>query len=401
MSKEIGIQKVQKAVLDVSLDHCFYGGVLLKMDYEPDDTVERFSTDGKKIYFNPLFASTMTPYAIRFIIVHETLHVMLKHHLRKEWRDHEKYNMAADYVIHCLMAADGWKILDWVLYEPKFDNLTTEQVYKRLPDQPQTNGNGGTGTVSGDAPIDGTGKPINCPGEVRELKHEDGTALDDNEKAVESQEIDVAIAQAMNQARSKGEGTLSAAQQRFCKDILDSKVPWFTELRMYLETFARDDYNFSMPNRRYVSYGLYMPSLKSESMPDMVFYIDTSGSVSNQELTQYMSEVAAILQIFDVNIHVIFVDSAFKKHQEFNSKDYWSISEFQPEGGGGTNFKPGFKYVADKGIEPAVAVYLTDLDCHQFPEEEPGYPVIWVCTDPYYYNHNQPPFGKSILAELD
>lgn len=395
MSTDLGIKKVQKAALDISLDMPFFGGFLLKMEILPEPGIQTFATDGKVILFNPLFAAQLTPYGNRFALVHEVYHVMLKHHLREDkLYDHEKWNEAGDYVIHCLMKADGMAILDWVLYDPQFDNLTTEQVYKRLPDKPQTKGNGGSGTSSGEKPMSG-----GSIGEVRPLKNEDGSPLSDGDKAREGHEIDVQIAQAMNQAKAKGEGILSGAQARFCNDILDSKVPWLTELRMYLEEYARDDFNFSMPNRRYVSYGLYLPSLKSESMPDMIFYVDTSGSVSNKELQQYMSEVAAILQIFEVNIWVVYVDSSFKGAQEFNSREFWNIKEFKPQGGGGTNFEPGFKWVEEQGIEPAVAVYLTDLDCSQYPEE-PDYPVIWCCTEPVYFDR-EVPFGKKILVELD
>lgn len=393
--RENGIRKAARAVTDICLDLPFYGCFLLRMDVEPDDTCETAWTDGKKIGFSPNLFNQLTPSGCRFVVIHETMHVMLKHHLREGLREHGKWNSACDYVIHCLMHEDRIAILDWVLFDAKFLGMTSEQVYKLLPDQPKMNGTGGSGTSSGKAPEDVAGKGISGSiGEVRQQKNEDGSDMSSAEKAEAAREIDVAIAQAVNQARAAGKGTV--AQERFCKDILESKVGWETELRQYLEQFAKDDYNWSMPNRRFCSYGLYLPTLKSESMPDMAFLIDTSCSVSNKELQQFMSEVAAILQIFKVRIWVIYVDTKVHNPQEFNSDEFWNIEEFKPDGFGGTDFRPGFEWIEEQGIEPAVAVYLTDLDCNRFPDEEPDYPVIWCNTNAYNNNRKNLPFGRQI-----
>ena len=138
---------------------------------------------------------------------------------------------------------------------------------------------------------------------------------------------------------------MTGAQERFVKELLEPKVYWQDVLRQYFEQFARDDYNWAMPNRRYTSFGLYLPSLKSETMPDIVVYTDTSGSVSSDELNMFMSEIANMLTTFKVVIHVVYVDSEFAGHQEFRSDEFWNISEFEPKGFGGTDFRPGFEWV--------------------------------------------------------
>jgi predicted metal-dependent peptidase len=394
MNIENGIKKASRAVLDVCLDYPFYGGILMSMDLIVDEKAQTAWTDGRNIGFNPLFFDELTPYGARFVIIHETMHIMLKHHLRKGTRDHGRFNRAADYVIHCNMKADNLRILDWVLYDAKFDNMTTETVYKLLPDDPKDDkhgdGSGESGTTSGDKPqTPGT----SGLGEVRPMKNEDGSTMSEAEKAEAAREVDIAVAQAINQARAAGKGT--AGQERFCKEILEPKVDWRTELRMYLEQFAKDDYSWQRPNRRYCSYGLYLPTLKSESMPDMVFFLDTSCSVSNQELKQFIAEVSSILSIFKVQVHVVYVDTRVHNPQCFNSDEHFDPTEFRPAGFGGTCFRPGFEWVEEQGIEPAVAVYLTDLDCSTFPNDEPPYPVLWVNTNAYN-NDRILPFGNII-----
>lgn len=402
---ENGIEKMRRASLAVCLDYPLYGSILLRMDngVVPDETCDTVYTDGRCVGFNPTFAAQLTHYGCLFVIIHEVWHIMMKHHLRKGKRIHDKWNRAADYVIHCNMKADGFRILSWVLFDMKFDNMHTEKVYSLLDDDganDKTHGGSDTGTIDGQEPTGGNGQPIpgSGVGDVRQMQNADGSEMSESEKAAEGREIDVAISQGINQQKACGKGTGGA--DRIVKDLLDSKVSWETELRQYLECHARDDYNFAMPNRRFIAHGLYMPTLKSEAMPDMAFIIDTSGSVSDYELHQFMSEIYEILSIFEVNIHVIYVDSQFKGAQEFNSKEIYDLSKFNPQGGGGTDFRPGFEWLEKQGIEPAVCVYLTDLDCNRFPKAAPDYDVIWACTDPYYANSTVP-FGKVIEVELE
>jgi predicted metal-dependent peptidase len=64
---------------------------------------------------------------------------------------------------------------------------------------------------------------------------------------------------------------------------------------------------------------------------------------------------------------------------------------FKPLGGGGTDFRKPFEYLEEEGIEPACLIYLTDLECDDFPEE-PSYPVLWACTE----RTDSVPFGEVI-----
>lgn len=402
---ELGIKKANRAVRDICLDYTFYGGFLMQMDIIATDEVERAGTDGLKVYFNPDFFAQLTHAGAMFVFVHEALHVMLKHHLRKGKRDHDLYNQAGDYVIHCLMAEDGFRILDWVLYNSDFDNLTTGQVYEILAKDAQSKpnqqpdatcaGQGGKGTISGEMPVDGNGQPMQGHGigDVDQQTNEDGSPMDAGQRAEAEAKIDRAVAQAINSARAAG--TMSAGQERFVQTLLEPRVPWQDVLRQYFEQFARDDYNFSIPNRRYTQMGLYMPTLKSEEMPDIAVLVDTSGSVSGDELNMYMSEIYHMLTSFKVRIHVIYVDSAFAGHQVFNSDEFWNIDEFDPKGFGGTDFRPGFEYMEENDINPCVCVYFTDLDCLGFPDT-PDFPVLWGATNPYYYGKRKLPFGEII-----
>jgi predicted metal-dependent peptidase len=63
-----------------------------------------------------------------------------------------------------------------------------------------------------------------------------------------------------------------------------------------------------------------------------------------------------------------------------------------PVGGGGTDFRPAFDWVADRDLRPACLVYLTDLACNRFPDP-PDYPVLWACMGE---EEITPPFGEVV-----
>jgi hypothetical protein len=204
---ELAKGKLQRTVLDVCLNVPFYGAIVMSLPGGVilDDTCTTAYTDGRVIGFSPELVLRMTPTGMKFVMVHEVCHIMLKHHLRKGLRNHDRYNRAADYVIHDNMQADGYKILDWVLYDVKFAGMTTEMVYNLLDDDPSKDkmqGSGGSGTTNGQ-PVPGDSFPGGI-GEVREMKKEDGTPMDDVEKAAEATKVDVQIAQAFQGARAAG-----------------------------------------------------------------------------------------------------------------------------------------------------------------------------------------------------
>ncbi|MHC1743998.1 MAG: VWA-like domain-containing protein [Syntrophobacteraceae bacterium] len=117
--------------------------------------------------------------------------------------------------------------------------------------------------------------------------------------------------------------------------------------------------------------------------------VDTSGSVDVSDLDQFCGEVNAILEEYDTKANVLYCDTAVAAVQVF-TRDNLPL-RLNALGGGGTDFRPPFEWVAENGIRPAALIHLTDLECRRFPEEEPPYPVLWTRIGTW---GRTPPFGE-------
>ena len=121
--------------------------------------------------------------------------------------------------------------------------------------------------------------------------------------------------------------------------------------------------------------------------------IDTSGSIDQKELDMFAAELRSILTSYpETTIEVIYVDSKVAATQTVDVNNL----DLKAKGGGGTDFRPGYKYIEDNDINPVCVLYFTDGYCWSFPEKEPDYPTLWLISSTCKFN---PPFGEVIRIE--
>lgn len=178
---------------------------------------------------------------------------------------------------------------------------------------------------------------------------------------------------------------------RLIKDIIESKLNWRQILYAFIDQFSKNDYNWNRPCRRYIAQDLYLPSLYDEEIGQIVVVWDTSGSIDQDMLDSFNAEMNAMKIAYGMDITALYVDDEITDESVQVFSRYEMI-ECKPVGGGGTDFRPPFKYLEDNQIVPACLIYFTDGRCNKFPNETPDYPVLWVGTLPF-----SPPFGEFIL----
>lgn len=369
----IASKKLTKGRAGLILDHPFWGSLAIRLHLVEDATNNPTAcTDGKVIRYNPEFIEGMSLDKVKGLLCHEVMHCAGQHHARRGDREPKRWNMACDYAINPILEACGIALPGVPLIDPQYEGMSAEEIYTKLP-APEEGGGadggndpGGCGGVE-DAPGDGDGK----------------ASADDLEQA--AQEWKVATAQAAQQARTMGD--MPGALERVVEDILDPVLDWKEILRRFVDTSAKNDYQWFPPNRRHIHNGLILPSLRSQELKNVTMAMDTSGSISDEDLKAFKAEVQAIIQDYRANTKVIYCDSKVQNVEEFDAD---TPVELHPEGGGGTDFRPPFEHIDASGEYPACMIYQTDGYCHSFPEEPP-YPVLWVLT-----RKNEgfdPPFG--------
>ena len=314
-----------------------------------------------------------------------------------------------------------------------------EQAYNRLPElgegdpdddgdpaqggdngpgaagQPSPGGDGDESGEPSDSPDEGDGRDgspqnpdgaSNAPasydpsgtGEVMDANARAGKDSDSGEApvdtAVEEQAWDEAMHQALSIARAEGKAPGGVAET--IRNAHASTLDWRTLLRRYMTDAASRDYSWSVPNRRFIDSGLYLPSIRSEGIDTIAVIIDTSGSLPAQTLAWFWAELREIAaEIRPERVFVLQVDAALRDAAEYSADDL--PDEITLKGRGGTDFRPGFEWLDEEGIQPSVCLYFTDMGCSSYPEAEPVFPVIWVDHSESSSEANGQPWGDRIV----
>ena len=209
------------------------------------------------------------------------------------------------------------------------------------------------------------------------------------EVTAEEQAWDEAMHQALNIARAEDK------VRGQVEEIIRSTLDWRTLLRRYMTDAASHDYSWSVPNRRFIDGGLYLPSIRSEGIETIAVIIDTSGSLPAGTLTEFWAELREVAaEIRPETVVVLQVDAAVQDTAEYTSDDL--PDKIAVKGRRGTDFRPGFAWLDERGIQPGVCLYFTDMECSSYPEAEPPYPVLFVNYSSPPSAWNREPWGERI-----
>lgn len=361
-----------KARIALISQHPFFGTLALRLRLVEDNSLPTMAVDGKSMFYNPEFVNKMTPTQTMFVVAHEVGHCVFEHISRRGDRDPMKWNIAGDFVINAMLKRAGLDMPPMGLYNPDWEDMTTDHVYSLLPNK---GGKGGKGQP-------GLGEPGGAMCEIRDADVKKTPDIQDDWK--------IATVQAATAAKQAG--NLPADLERFVKDLLNPKVDWRTVLRRFVTEITKSDYSWQRPNKYMLSHGVYLPSLYAQGMGQLAAGIDTSGSIYDRTLAAFSSEIQAIREaVRPAMTHAIYCDSDVNHVDSYTPED---VLELKPHGGGGTDFRPPFERVAEEGWRLAAFVYLTD-GYGPFPDQAPEYPVLWCMTTDV-----QPPWGEVVRIEV-
>jgi len=368
-------ERMAKARTLLVLDHPFFGALALRLNTAPEPGVGTMATDGKNIRYDPKWVATLDDHELRGVLAHEVMHCAQGHVWRRGGRDMHRWNVACDLAINPIITEAGLRLPQGaMLPDPGQAGKAAEEIYAGLPQMP----NGGKGK----------GKGVPDPGGCGAV--EDGAA-NPGEARAEAAEWKVAVSQAAQAARMAGK--LPASLARLVNEIVNPAVPWATLLRDFVERSARNDYAWSRPNTRHLGRGIVLPGLVSEELPAVVVAVDTSGSIGQAELATFAAEASGVLEAYQTTIELVYCDAEVAGHRTITREDL--PLQLEPKGGGGTDFRPVFAWVAEQGLTPACLIYLTDM-YGSFPDDEPEYPVLWISTT----NIEKAPFGEVVRLRV-
>lgn len=416
------IKRLLLSRMRILYNHGFYGLLLMHMIYAVSEEIETACTDGVRITFGIDFLDSLSDSELDFVMMHEILHVVLQHCFRGDVEDPEAYNIAADIVVNSnIMLENGMKASSITLSKygtsmhvapdgKEGHEYTAEQVYVMLPKNLNKKGNNKShGSADGRAKKGNNKSPGSAVGrakkEISKEQHQPVRVWDDHSRWGKYEEDDTLrdvwvkrfedAAEAIKiRDPSNARGLLPAFAERILKELKKKQTDWRTILNDFIQEEVVD-YSFAPPDRRFDDSPFFLPDFngKEDRVEDILFMIDTSGSMSDDMIAAAYSEVKGAIDQFNGKLKgwLGFFDAAIIKPQPFSDENEFKI--IKPAGGGGTDFQIIFEYVFHHMSDklPASIIILSD-GYAPFPLEKlaGGIPVLWLLNN----EEVNPPWGK-------
>lgn len=381
--------RVQDAVEQICLREPFFTNLVKQLRIVEDNQCPTMGTDGESLFYNKDFVDKLTEGELSGVMLHETLHCVFRHMLRREKRDPFIFNVAADYAINGIVL-ENFPLPEGHLYEKKYDGMSTEAIYDDLiknAKKQKGSGNGGDGQPQqqkwGDHSKweqggDQKQKGQSVGDQIKKgIKKMFGEAEEERRNEQERRERIARKWQKAFEDMTRQYGKAPESIKRHIESgFYKPQIDW-TSLISQLLTEDYNDYSFSVRDRRFTDSDVFMPAQSSiDKLQDVVFAFDTSGSINDEQLRAFYMETISLFNNFiSLQGWVGVCDSELHAfNQIFNQS---AFEDFNFSGGGGTSFRPIFNEIEKRSINPKALFYFTDTE-GDFPSVEPNYPVFWL-----------------------
>jgi predicted metal-dependent peptidase len=366
------VEKLVTARIGLLLRHPFFGNLATRMKLiDASDWCATLATDGRNFYYNNDFVNKLKPKEAEFGFAHEVLHNVFDHMGRRDHRDPQLSNIAADYAVNQILKDERiGEVPSWIkiFQDNKYRGMSYEQIYDDLYEKAEKidigslgelldehlDGEGdGEGDQDGDGDKEGKGRP--------KLTAEEKKAIKD-----EIKEAMVAAAQAA------GAGRVPGAVARMIQTFTEPKMDWRQMLRMNIQSILKSNFSFSRPNRKSQHCGAILPGMMNEETIDVSVAIDMSGSISDAMARDFIGEVKGIMDEYkDFKLDLWCFDTDIYGYKQFTGDTADELMEYECKGGGGTDFDANWTFMKDSDINPKRFIMFTDgYPCGSWGDED-------------------------------
>lgn len=368
------IQALIQARVTLLFSQPFFGNLATRLNLiDASKWCSTAATDGRNLYYNREFIKSLKPQELIFLIAHEVLHCVYEHLGRRGGREPKLWNMANDYIVNYTLVKEKLGSMPSSgLYSDKYtDAMTSEEVYRLLEQNSAKiqmtldehmelgsdskdgggNGNGGGRTITVTVMGDENGPPQLTEEDLQKIRNEIKAAT-------------------INAAQSAGAGKVPAGVRRLIEDFTNPIMDWRTLLEMHIQSSIKDDFTFQRPNKRSWVIGAIMPGQNFKDTIDIAVTIDASGSMSDDMLRDFLSEVKGIMETFDdFRLTLWTFDTKVYNPIIFTPENLDDIMTYDAKGGGGTLFECNWEFMKEPAsagfpefecIEPKKFIMFTD-----------------------------------------
>tara|TARA_Y100000034_G_scaffold96491_1_gene117520 strand:+ start:6035 stop:7300 length:1266 start_codon:yes stop_codon:yes gene_type:complete len=394
-------EKVVKTKVQLQKKAPFFAHLVMNMNIKEDTNVPTMGVDFKgNARFNPTWIDELSPAETEGVLCHEVMHVALTHLIRLGTKNPMLWNVACDLIINYMILKEGFKLPkgvllpdihtgDCILPISETESITinvidktAEELYelldKKLP-KCQCNCHSASGDSEGtgqDEEDEGSSSCCSCQKLNGFDQHEYGKNLSDAEREEIRKDWRGKLVDAATAARMRGD--LPAYLDRIIEDLLNPQLNWRALLYQWITRDIKCNETYAKPNKRSYSYGIYLPSPVRENL-NIAVTVDTSGSISDEEYTFFLSEITGIAHAFEqINMDLLYWDTEVNNVVKITKGNRNDISTLPSTGGGGTTIGCLSDYYEGKQ-PPQLMVHLTDGWVEENPILPPTKHLFVVC----------------------
>ena len=367
------VEKLVTARIGLLLRHPFFGNLATRMKLiDASDWCATLATDGRNFYYNNDFVNKLKPKEAEFGFAHEVLHNVFDHMGRRDHRDPQLSNIAADYAVNQILKDERiGEVPGWIkiFQDNKYRGMSYEQIYDDLYEKAEKIDIGSLGELL-DEHLDGEGEG---DGESedgdKEGKGKGRPKLTAEEKKAIKDEIKEAMVAA---AQAAGAGRVPGAVARMIQTFTEPKMDWRQMLRMNIQSILKSNFSFSRPNRKSQHCGAILPGMMNEETIDVSVAIDMSGSISDAMARDFIGEVKGIMDEYkDFKLDLWCFDTDIYGYKQFTGDTADELMEYECKGGGGTDFDANWTFMKDNDINPKRFIMFTDgYPCGSWGDED-------------------------------
>lgn len=363
-------EQLIQARIGLLILHPFYGNLALRLKLvNADAWCPTAATDGRNFFYNTKFIEKLADSEILFLMGHEILHVVYDHMARNDGRNPQLSNIAADYCVNGDLVQNKVgspiKVVP-ILHETKYYGWSFEKVYDDLYENADKvdmdelldmlldehlDGKDGDSNDGGDQETDENGNPTS----------KSKPKMSDKERRAIKDEMKEAVLNAAAAAGGANAGNMPAGVKRLIEQWTAPKLDWREILQQQIQSTIKNDFTFQKINRRSWHMDAILPGMDNDEKIDICLAVDMSGSVSSTMIKDFFSEVKGITDMYeDFNIQLWCFDTKVYGYAKFDPTNIDELLDYEPLGGGGTEFDINWEFMKENDIEPKKLIVFTD-----------------------------------------
>jgi predicted metal-dependent peptidase len=369
-----------------------YSGIILMGKNEIVDDCPTAKTDGFNKYYGRKFVEGLSDEELRALVLHENLHVALNHvsRFKQEFRKNAHHmNVCADYVVNDVIThledTSLCKLPEGGLYDDKYHNWSVNEILKDLEEQEKN-------------------KDKNCSDiTTKNLQPLDEHDFEGNSQTMtpkEQQEMTQKIENALKEGSILA-GKLGKKVPRAIDELFEPKLDWREMMREFISSTCKgnDEYTWRKFNKRMLPNDLYLPSMENESVGELVIACDTSGSIGQDELTIFATELQSIVDTVTPDlIRILWWDYEVCSEQIFRPDQYQELHKLlKVEGGGGTRLSCVSEYITKEQIKAEAIIVFTDGWVEQDIQWNMSTPTLYIVNGNKHFEGS----AGSIIVQYD